>query len=569
VRTPVDQPARDASGRALPPPGPEDAAPAAEPALAAAVRAAAAGGRLEATLHDLVEAAVAHADATYGALGVLTPDGRRLDRFVIVGMDESGQARIGRLPEGAGILGLLVDHPVPLRLDDLGTHAESVGFPEGHPPMHSFLGVPVCVRDAVFGHLYLTEKRTGGSFTAADEEAVLALAAAAGLAIENARLAEAAERRRAWVQAATEVSTALLSGAEPEAVLATVVARTATLSGADRAGVLVAQEGDAGALTIVAAAGPAARDLEGVRIPLQDTHVGRVHSSGVGELVEDIRADPEGGRHAEVAVELVRDYRSAVIVPLGPALGTIVCLRAVDREPFDAEDLDALSAFAAQAAVALELARSQRRERRLQVQADRDRIARDLHDHVVQRLYATALALDRIARSLEDVDPYTSQRVARSVDELDATIAQIRSSIFGLHDGESAATGLGRRLADVVRPATEGSGVRPDLRLRGDLDGLPPTLTADLLAVVRELVSNVVRHAGATRVAVSVDAGDDPGAEVRVVVTDDGRGMPAVTVRSGLANLAERAAWHGGRLTTAGGPAGTEVTWTVPRPGGS
>ncbi len=550
------------------PPGPQGAPVAGEPALAAVVRAAAAGGRLEATLHDLVEAAVSHVDATYGALGVLTPDGRRLDRFVIVGMDESEQAGIGRLPEGAGILGLLVDRPVPLRLDDLGGHPASVGFPPGHPPMQSFLGVPVCVRNAVFGHLYLTEKRTGGSFTAADEEAVLALAAAAGLAIENARLAEAAERRRAWVQAATEVSTALLSGAEPDAVLATVVARATALSGADRAGVLVAQEGDAGALTIVAAAGPDARDLEGVRVPLEGLLVGRVHRSGVGELVEDINADPVRGEHAEVAVELVREYRSAVIVPLGPALGTIVCLRLRDREPFDAEDLDSLSAFAAQAAVALELARSQRRERRLQVQADRDRIARDLHDHVVQRLYATALALDRVSRALEDVDPYTAQRVERSVDELDATIAQIRSTIFGLHDDATAQVELGRRLAEVVRLATEGSGVRPDLRLRGDLDDLPPTLAADLLAVVRELVSNVVRHADATRVAVTVDAGDDdPGAAVRVAVADDGRGMPEVTVRSGLANLAERAAWHGGRLTTAGGPAGTEVTWAVPRPG--
>ncbi|MEX5720454.1 GAF domain-containing sensor histidine kinase [Geodermatophilus maliterrae] len=550
------------------PPGPEGAPTAGEPALAAAVRAAAAGGRLEATLHGIVEAAVGAVDATYGALGVLTPDGRQLDRFVIVGLDESDPARIGQLPEGAGVLGLMVDHPAPLRLDDLGTHAGSVGFPLGHPPMHSLLGVPVCVRDAVFGHLYLTGKRTGGPFTDADEEAVLALAGAAGLAIENARLAESAERRRAWVQAATEVSTALLSGAEPDAVLATMVTRVAALSDADRAGVLVAQEGDAGALTIVAAAGPAAQDLEGVRVPLEHTHVGRVHRSGVGELVEDINDNPVLDRHAAVAVELIRDYRSAVIVPLGPSLGTIVCLRARDREPFDTEDLDALSAFAAQAAVALELARSQRRERRLQVQADRDRIARDLHDHVVQRLYATALALDRVGRALEDVDPYTAQRVERSVDELDATIAQIRSSIFGLRDGESAPAGLGRRLADVVRLGTEGSGVRPDLRLRGDLDGLPPTLTADLLAVVRELVSNVVRHAGATRVAVTVDVGEDPGAGVCLVVADDGRGLPAVTVRSGLANLAERAAWHGGRMSTVGGPAGTEVTWTVPRPRG-
>ncbi|PRY41128.1 histidine kinase/DNA gyrase B/HSP90-like ATPase [Geodermatophilus tzadiensis] len=555
------------SGRALTPPGPEGPPTGGEPALAAAVRAAAAGGHLEATLRGLVEAAVAHVDATFGALGVLTRDGSRLDRFVIVGMDDTDGERIGRLPAGEGILGLLVDHPVPLRLDDLGAHPASVGFPDGHPPMHSFLGVPVCVRNAVFGHLYLTEKRDGGPFTEADEEAVLALAAAAGLAIENARLAEAAERGRAWVQAATEVSTALLSGADPFGVLQTVVERAHLLSGADLAGVLVAEEEDASALTIVAAAGTAADEVEGVRVPLEDTHVGRVHRTGVGELVDDIRADPVRGRHAPVAVELIREYRSSVIAPLGRSLGTLICLRRDGREPFDTEDLDALSAFAAQTAVALELARSQRRERRLQVQADRDRIARDLHDHVVQRLYATALSLDRVSRSLEDADPYAAHRVGRSVDELDATIAQIRSTIFGLHDGATAPAGLGRLLTDAVRQATEGSELQPDLRLRGDLDALPTGLATDVLAVVRELLSNVVRHAGATRVAVTVDAGDEgPHGEVTVVVTDDGRGLPAVSVRSGLANLAERAAWHHGRLATAGGPTGTQVTWTVPRP---
>ncbi len=548
------------SGRAVTPPHPENL----PPALAAGVRAAAAGEHLEATLRAIVEAAVAHADATYGALGVLTRDGRRLDRFVIVGMDDGAREGIARLPAGEGLLGLLVQHPEPLRLADLSTHPASVGFPPGHPPMQSFLGVPVCVRDAVFGHLYLTEKRSGGAFTEADEEAVLALAAVAGLAVENARLAEAAERRRAWVQAATEVSTALLSGQDPREVLLTVAERAVALSDADGGSLLVAQEGDDEALTIVASAGRMSGRLEGVRVPLEDTHVGRVHRTGVGELVEDVSADPVLGRHAEVAVEISRGARSAVIVPLGPSLGTLACLRRADREPFDTEVLEDLSAFAAQAALALELARSQRRERRLQVQADRDRIARDLHDHVVQRIYATALSLDRVGRALEDVDPYAALRVGRSVDELDATMQQIRSAIFGLQD-DAAPAGLAAGLADTVRQVTDGSGVQPGLRLRGDLDGLPSGLATDLMAVVRELVTNVVRHAGASRVEVTVEAEDDAGGSpVTVRVADDGRGLPEVTVRSGLANLAERAERRGGRLTAAGGPAGTEVTWTVP-----
>ena len=536
-----------------------------EPGLAAGVRAAAAGEHLEATLREIVEAAVAHADATYGAMGVLTPDGRELDRFVIVGMDDTVRAGIGRPPAGAGILGLLVEHPEPLRLPDLGAHPASVGFPPGHPPMASFLGVPLCVREQVFGHLYLTEKRDGGEFTAADEEAVQALAAAAGLAIDNARLAEAAEQRRAWMQAAVEVSTALLSGAEPAEVLETVAERAAELTGADSAALLVAREDDADALTILATAGLYAGELDGVRIPLEDTHVGRVHRSGVGEVVEDIGADPVRGRHAEVAVELTRGMGAGVIVPLGRSLGTLVCLRLATRGPFAAGVLDALSSFATQVTVALELARSQRRERALQVQADRDRIARDLHDHVVQRIYATALSLDRVARSLEETEPYAARRVERSVDELDETMAQIRSAIFELHDRDQAPDHLGLRLADVVTRVTEGSGLAATVDVTGDVDGLTGALAHDLLAVVRELVTNAVRHAAASRLTVTVDAGR-AGDGVTVVVADDGRGLPTVPLRSGLDNLADRAERRGGTLSLRHGPGGTEATWAVPRP---
>ncbi|MGY1709986.1 GAF domain-containing protein [Geodermatophilus sp. SYSU D00758] len=529
------------------------------------MRATPIGEHLSGTLHAIVRAAVAAADATYGAFGVLTPDGAQLDRFVVVGMDAADRERIGRLPVGDGVLGLLVAHPAPLRLADLTRHPAAVGLPPGHPPMRSFLGVPVRVRSVVFGHLYLTEKRDGGPFTAADERAVSALAAAAGLAIENARLVEQAEQRRAWAQAGTDIATALLSGTDPDTVLRTIAERVATLAAADAAGVLLPALDAEDTLTVVAAVGTLAEDVEGVRVPLHDSQLGEAHRSGVPRLLADVNAPPLGWHRAAVIGELAARHGPGLLVPLGgrPALGTVVALRRRGAEPFPPETLGLASAFAAQATVALELGRSQQRERRLQVAADRDRIARDLHDHVVQRIFATGLALDRISRSLQDTDPGTAGRIAERVDELDGTIARIRSSIFELAgDVDASPDAVRTRVVDVVRSITGGQGIRPDVRVRGDLDDLPPALLPDVVAVVRELVTNVVRHAAATRVAVTVEVDG----EVRVVVTDDGAGLPEVAVRSGLANLADRAERHGGRLTTSSGPAATQVRWTVPLP---
>ena len=537
------------------------------PVLAAAVLAAAAGGQLETTLHGIVTAAVEHVDASFGALGVLTPDGRRLDRFVIVGMDQADRERIGRLPSGRGILGLLVDQPALLRLDDLSVHPDAVGLPTGHPPMRSFLGVPVRVREAVFGNLYLTEKRTGEPFTAADAEVAQALAAVAGLAIENARLAERAEIRRRWEQAGTKIVTALLSGTDPDGVLRSIAARVGELSGADTAAVLQPSPDDEGSLTIVAAAGRRADDVEGVRLPLVGTHIGQAQRSGQAMLIDDVSAFP-GPDRAPISAELTTGYGPTLLVPLGQssALGWVAALRLAGAEPFAEEDLDLLSAFATQASVALELARAQQRERRLQVQADRDRIARDLHDHVVQRIFATALSLDRLSRSLEASHPEAAVRLAGSVDELDGTIAEIRAAIFELRQAvDVAATSVRQQLTDVVRQVTEGHPLRRHVRARGAVDDLPGELVPDLVAVLRELVTNVVRHAGATRVTVTVTVDG----EVRVVVTDDGIGLPPVTVRSGLANLADRAERRGGRLTASAGSTGTEVRWTVPLPLGA
>ncbi|MGY1811534.1 GAF domain-containing protein [Blastococcus sp. SYSU D00820] len=546
-------------GRGEPPPGPPD--------LAAALRAVGTGGPLEGTLHDIVRAAVEHVDARYGALGVLCPDGRTLDRFVVVGMDDTDAGRIGRLPAGLGVLGLLVDHPEPLRLDDLGRHPASVGFPPGHPDMRSFLGVPVRAGDAVFGILYLTEKRGGGPFTAADEEAVLALAAAAGLAIENARLLERADRRRAWSQAATELATSLLRGTPPDEVLEAIAARITDLTSADTAGVLVPLDGDDEVLTVVTAIGGGNADAGGVRVPLAGTRLGEAHRSGVPHVIDDATAVAESTDYPDVVEDLVGGrYGPCLVLPLGgrPPVGTVVALRRHGRPPFPDDVLELAAAFASQLTVALELARSQRRERQLQVQADRERIARDLHDHVVQRIYATGLALDRISRSLEGSAPEAAARIAERVDELDGTIERIRTAIFELNQPQDASpAAVRRRLADVVRSITDGHGLRTDLRLRPGLDDLPAQLVPDVVAVVRELVTNVVRHAAASRVTVTVASGE----EVCVVVTDDGRGLPPVIARNGLANLADRAERHGGRMTASAGPPGTEVRWVVPRPG--
>jgi signal transduction histidine kinase len=482
-------------------------------------------------------------------------------------MGPEDRARIGRPPAGHGLLGLLVADPATVRLDDLAGHPASAGFPDGHPPMRSFLGIPVRVGDSIFGNLYLTEKSTGGPFTAADEEVAQALAAVAGMAIENARLAERAEARRRWGQAATEMATALLSGADPDHVLRAVSTRVSTLTNADMAGVLSPCVDDDDAMTIVAAVGHAADDVEGVRLPLGGTYLGETQQLGAPRLIEDIHTMPVVGTRAAVVVELTEGYGPAMLVPLGssPGRGLLVTLRAAGREPFFPDELELMSAFAAQASVVLELARTRERERRLQVQADRERIARDLHDHVVQRIFATGLALDRISRSLEEENPEVAARISARVDELDGTIARIRSSIFELHEADdTSAQGVRRRIGEVVRSVTESHDLRPDLRIRDEIEDLPSDLVHDVVAVVRELVTNVVRHSGASRLTVAVGGAD----ELSVAVTDDGHGLPPVTVRSGLANVSDRAERRGGRLTVTSGPSGTEVSWSVPLPRG-
>ncbi|HWG92813.1 MAG TPA: GAF domain-containing protein, partial [Mycobacteriales bacterium] len=296
---------------------------------------------LQTVLRRIVDAAVRLADARYGALGVVGRDGF-LSQFLTVGVDDETAARIGDLPHGHGILGLLIRDPHPLRLDDLREHEASYGFPPHHPPMGSFLGVPVRVRDEVFGNLYLTEKRGGGGFDAEDESVVLALAAAAGVAIENARLYAEAQRRQRWVAASAEISTALLSGTEPEDVLPLIAERAAALAGAETGVVAVARHG---ALEVEVAVGPAAGLLAGRRV------------GGPGSPLDDVRASGEPAvLTAADGPHLLTDdlvVGSAVVVPLGagPGAGLLVVAGPVDGAPVEGDSCTELQVFAAQATV--------------------------------------------------------------------------------------------------------------------------------------------------------------------------------------------------------------------------
>jgi two-component system, NarL family, sensor histidine kinase DevS len=531
--------------------------------LLEAVVAIGSGLDLEAMLRRIVQAAADLADARYGALGVIGED-KRLTEFIPVGLDPDEISRIHHWPEGRGLLGLLIKDPRSLRLPDIAAHPESSGFPDGHPSMRSFLGVPVRVRDRVFGNLYLTEKRGGGEFTEDDEAVVTALGAAAGVAVENARLYEEARRQQSWLRASSELTMQLLSGDSPRAVLRSLTSRALELSGADLVTLALPDE-DSRRLTLEYAEGEGADDARGLVVPAEKSLSGRVLESGESLTVEDFAADD---RTAEPTRLPMGHIGPAVLFPLG-ARGNVRGVLTVGRRrggpPLSAAAVSVVAGFAAQAAIALELAARRADAEQLSVLEDRDRIARDLHDLVIQRLYATGMSLEGtvpMATRREVAD-----RIRSAVDAMDDTIKDIRATIFALQ--ARGRTGERRLRAEIVAltdEMTEMLGFAPALRLGSGLDTQATAeLSVPLLAVLREALSNAARHSGATRVDVTVDTGSD--GMLTVLVRDNGSGIPEGGRRSGLANMADRADKLGGelRLTPAEG-GGTELEWKVPVP---
>jgi signal transduction histidine kinase len=513
------------------------------------------------TLRRIAQLAADLADAQYAALGVLGPEGRDLVEFVTVGIDPHTRAEIGDLPHGKGILGLLIDQPEPIRLPDLARHPASAGFPPNHPPMRSFLGVPLLVRDAVFGNLYLTEKRGGSEFTQRDQELVVALAAAAGIAIENSRLFEDTHRREKWLTAATGVTERLLAGAEPEVTSQVVVTQAALVATADTAFLMLRD--DRGPLTVAAAHGPGTERHVGAGYRLAE-------SQAASLFLNERPLRLEGGADAFTAVDGAAPMPCggpAVVVPLAArsgVLGLLSVVRHDDAPPFTDADVRMVHAFAGHAALAVEFSRISADRQRLAVLEDRDRIAQDLHDLVIQRLFAVGLGLQSVTPRIRDRD--VSERLSGFIDDLDETIQAIRKAIFSLTEPADHASGLRGEVLKVVSESAEVLGFEPVLTLQGPIDSLvPDAVRPDLLAVLREALSNVARHARAhgAQVRLAVDTADG---SVTLVVADDGVGpAPDRPPGQGTTTMRARAERLGGRcrLEAADG-AGTRLTWTVP-----
>lgn len=507
-------------------------------------------------LRRIVQAAVRLTDARYCALGILDRDDpSHLSAFVHIGMDEETVVRIGHLPEGHGILGVLIHDPRPLRLTDLSTHPESYGFPPGHPPMASFLGVPVSIRGNVFGNLYLTEKRSG-AFTDIDEQVIVALASAAGIAVDNARLFEATYRRERWLQASSEVMARLLAGDDVDAVLALIARNARSLVDGDIAYIGVLSE--SGSLEVRAADGTATPKILGTQMP-STSMAAWVLTQGDPVALDDARTDPRVWQQIIAAA----DIGPAIFAPLqadGHGIGTLVVANSAGRSAYTSDAISMVESFAVQAGLALRLGELAAGRERIAVFEDRERIARDLHDLVIQRLFAAGMTLQSLIPRLSD----DGQRKAllEVVDGLDQTIIEVRTTIFALQSAAGRQTSLRGKIVGLVDEAAGVLGFAPSLHMTGLIDtDVSDEIAESLVAVLREALSNAARHARATALEVSVTVDDFVALRVR----DNGVGIGDSGRRSGLGNLTDRATCLGGGFTVAlaaGG--GTELVWRVP-----
>lgn len=454
--------------------------------------------------------------AHYGALGVLAPDGG-LERFLHSGLSDEQVTALGTPPTGRGILGAVITEGRSIRLEHLSSDARSVGFPDHHPAMDAFLGVPIRVEGTVFGNLYLTE-HDDGPFDDIDEAIIVALAAMAGTAIANSRLYEQSQEDRRWLAASEGLSQRLLAGDVGPDDLEAITETVRELTGAPH--VVVVDAVDDGA--------------DGAALALR-------------QLADEAQLGP-------VLVVPLQGSADRAAAGLGIARGP-------HGHPFTDADLETVTRFGRSVAIARELARARIDEQWLALTDERDRIARDLHDHVIQSLFAVGLSLQSV---VGDPSSPTGARIATQVDAIDSTIRQIRQAIYRLSTTPSVNSySLRARINTLMRETLEGESLDSRLEFSGPVDTLVNLgLGDEVSAVMRETLSNAVRHARATLIEASVAV---RGAEVVVIVRDDGVGMPDTDRRSGLANLAARAHERGGTFSIEPvTPHGTLVRWSVP-----
>jgi two-component system, NarL family, sensor histidine kinase DevS len=514
---------------------------------------------LPAVLRQIVQSARETAGARYAALGVIGSDGL-VEEFIHVGIDGTTVAAIGDLPKGRGLLGALIGHAEPIRLPRITDDPRSSGFPPGHPPMTTFLGVSIRNRDQVFGNLYLTDRLDGNDFTAEDEELISALAATASIAIENARLYEESRQRQEWLRASGEISRNLLWSEDTDIdTLRRIAVSVKRLAAADVVSVVLPLLPGEQELEVVTAVGIGQKDLTGLRYRPADSIAWRAMHEGRGLIVQNVDRQSGVFLHLRHAVPVTQVMAVPLIGESG-ARGALIAGRIGRHTTFTVADLDMAETFAGQATIALELADARAAQQHLAALEDRDRIARDLHDHVIQRLFAVGLGLQSVAASADESAIHA--RLAEAVEELDETISQIRTTIFDLHD-TIPDNRLRSRVKAVVEELEPLLGVQLELTWVGPLDTLvDPSVITDVEAVVREAMTNVARHAEASTMRVTIRADTD---RLTVDVSDDGVGLRDNPRRSGLANLRSRADSRGGTLILENQEkGGLRLRWSIP-----
>ncbi len=512
---------------------------------------------LPALLQRLVDLAVELTGARYGAVGVLSADGEELSDFITSGLSEQRRTAIGELPHGRGILGVLIREPTVLRIQDIGQDPRSAGFPLNHPLMRSFLGAPIRAHGRVFGNIYLTDKQGAAEFTDDDEAAILILATQAGVAIANAQLYNELQLRERWVDSVREVATTLLAGDTARAALQLVAHHARELGNADMATISV-PEGEG--LRIIIADGAGADELLDVGVPL----AGSLSAEVIRTERTMVVADASRSTLSQPMVSIA-GVGPMILVPLAlrtSTAGVLAVGRTAGRPRFLAADIPLLESFAEQASLALEYARAISELSRLGMIEDRERIARDLHDGVIQSLFAVGIGLQGTAAVVGDVR--LADRIQQFVTEIDRVIGDVRSYIFGLRPTSLSAGNLTNTLEQIAHETEERTGVTVIVDVDGSLEARLDHGSAEVIHIVREALSNVGRHAAATTCRVSLRR-DGPSAVIEV--DDDGRGFDREFTSSGLGmgNLAERAAAIGGTLEVDSEPGrGTTVRVTVP-----
>ncbi len=522
----------------------ETSLPASARVLLDAVIAITSASDMHDVLAQIVVSACELTDAQYGALGVIG-EGNNLSAFITHGITDAERERIGNLPTGRGILRLLIDRPEPIRIDNLRDHEESYGFPPNHPPMSSFLGVPVRIRGTIFGNLYLTEKRGGGSFTAQDESLVDALALAAGFVLENARAYALSERQRSWLEASARLHESLQGPIALADALPHIATGARSVSGALAVGIFGRDGGHEPVL--IASDGRETSTLTSAAILAR----AQLEAAFSGHQTDDLNFG---------------ENRRVLVLPLSThVFDTLAVLVIVDAQQDETgrpvHDKALTTSFTDQASMALDRLQARADRQELAVVTDRERIARDLHDVVIQRLFATGMQLQGIRAKAGSTD--VQERLDQAVLDLDTTIRDIRTTIFELQYAESGPVSFRQAAHLLVAEYRTVLASPPISRTTGPVDAVVDAETREhALAVLREALSNVAKHAAATSILVEIEVDTN---ELLLRVTDDGPGLPTTRHESGLLNIRNRAEQLGGAVRLTGSQSqGTTLEWRVP-----